>query len=538
MKTKYPGLSLLLLVCTLVLAFRLADDPFEALLKKLSDYNETHPQEKVYLHLDKPYYAIGDNIWFKAYVTDNRNNTLSRISHILYVELIDEDDSLKKQIKLPLVSGITWGDFKLPDSLQEGNYRIRAYTQWMRNAGPDFFYDKTIKIGNSWSNRVFTSTTYSFSQKDKAESVNTVLKFKDKQGEPYADRAVTYEIKLKDKITGHGKGVTNARGEINFSFNNNQPNIPVSGKIIATLTLPDKQQVVKSIPIKATSNAVSVQLFPESGSLVENLPSKIGIKAINASGLGEDVSGILVDNYGDELTTFTTTHLGMGSFMVSPEPGKSYTARIKQKDGTLQNIPLPKALAAGYVMAINDTDSGKVFGKVLISEKLLNQGEIKLVIQQNNSVYAVIRTSTAKQVTSFMLPRKDLPSGILHFTLFTPGNLPVAERLIFINKSADQIQTTVMNLKPTYSKRENVALEFSAKDGDKPTQGSFSIAVTNTAAVEPDEDNESNILSNLLLTSDLKGYIEKPNYYFRNRDQQTREDLDNLMLTQGWSRLL
>ncbi|MGY0039869.1 hypothetical protein [Pedobacter sp. NJ-S-72] len=87
MKTKYLYACLFLLVCMLSFAFKLADDPFENLLKKLSDYNEENPQEKVHLHLDKPYYAIGDNIWFKAYVTDNSTNQLSKISNILYVEL-------------------------------------------------------------------------------------------------------------------------------------------------------------------------------------------------------------------------------------------------------------------------------------------------------------------------------------------------------------------------------------------------------------------------------------------------------------------
>ena len=111
-------------------AFRMDDDPFTQLLKKLDDYTNKFPQEKVHLHLDKPYYAIGDDIWFKAYILDAKSAAPSMLSEILYVELINEKDSVKKQLKLPVVSGITWGDFKLPDSLSEGNYRIRAYTNY------------------------------------------------------------------------------------------------------------------------------------------------------------------------------------------------------------------------------------------------------------------------------------------------------------------------------------------------------------------------------------------------------------------------
>ena len=87
-------------------------------------YVQKHPQEKVHLHLDKPYYAIGDDIWFKGYVINTEDGAPSHISASLYVELINESDSITQQLKLPLAGGVTWGDFKLPDTLAEGNYRI------------------------------------------------------------------------------------------------------------------------------------------------------------------------------------------------------------------------------------------------------------------------------------------------------------------------------------------------------------------------------------------------------------------------------
>jgi len=538
MKTKFLIALLLLLVCTCFYAFRMAEDPFETLLKKLTAYNEENPQEKVHLHLDKPYYAIGDDIWFKAYVVDNATNRLSAISSALYVELINENDSVKKQIKLPLLSGLTWGDFKLSDTLPEGNYRIRAYTQWMRNAGPDYFFDKTIKIGNAWANDVFTHAVYSFSRKNNDEQVNAVISFTDKQGKPYTEQQVTYEVQLKDKVVERGKALTNAQGEAMLSFVNTQKGSPVSGKITATLTLAGKQKVIKIIPVRATSSAVSVQFFPEGGSLVENLPSKTGIKAVNAYGLGEDVTGILVDNEGNEVLNFATSNLGMGNFVMTPLPGKTYTAKIKRKDGTVQDVALPKALTNGYVLNVNNIDSSKIFVKIFMSEALLNSGDLKLVVQHNNTVLQVLKSKSVKQVTAISMTRKDLPSGILHFTLFSGENLPVCERLIFINNPEEQINVSLKNLKQGYAKRENVPLELAAQDGAQPTQGSFSVAVTNSSIVTPDPDNESNLLTSMLLSADLKGYIEKPNRYFNRNDKKARENLDDLMLTQGWSRLL
>ncbi|MGY0039868.1 hypothetical protein [Pedobacter sp. NJ-S-72] len=315
---------------------------------------------------------------------------------------------------------MSWGDFKLTDTLPEGNYRIRAYTQWMRNAGPDFFFDKTLKIGNAWANKVLTSTKYTYSKTGNDNNVNAEITFTDKKGQPYGELPVSYNVQLKDKTVERGKAVTNAQGAVSISFNSKQSDSYISGKITATLTLPTKEKIVKTIPLKAISDALSVQLFPESGNLVEDLPSRVGIKAINSSGLGENVSGTITDNEGAEVLPFKTTHQGMGSFVLNPQPGKTYTAKIKLKDGSVQNIALPKALTAGYVMTINNIDSSKVSVKLLISESLLNKGEMKLVIQHNNTVSTVLKVNMIKQVSIMALNKKDLPSGILHFTLFTP----------------------------------------------------------------------------------------------------------------------
>ncbi|MBB2146576.1 TonB-dependent receptor plug domain-containing protein [Pedobacter sp. LMG 31464] len=537
MKRKLLILSIALLSVFSFSAFITDDDPFTELLKKLEEFAKKYPQEKVYLHLDKPYYAVGDNIWFKAYVVDSRTSEPSTLSKILYVELINEKDSIKRQIKLPMQSGITWGDFKLTDSLNEGNYRIRAYTQWMRNAGPEFFFDKTIKIGNSWANKVFTKTNNQYSTENNAEKVNSTIQFSDKNGKPYANNLVNYEVQLNSRNITRGKATTNENGEINVAILNTQPNVYKSGKITATITMADKQTVVKVIPVKTTSAEVDVQFFPEGGNLVEGLPSKVAIKAINANGLGENVSGRVLDNEGSEILKFETAYLGMGSFILNPLPGKTYTAKVKLTNGSEKTIALPKPQASGYVLSVNNTDSAKMNIKVILTTDVMNKGELKLVAQHNGNVYFVTKLSSEKQLISVSAPKSEFPSGIVQLTLFSADNLPVAERLAFVNNSNDKIALNVQNLKSDYDKRGNVDLIFTATSNAKPIEGSFSVAITNTAAVAPDLENESNILTSLLLTSDLKGYVEKPNHYFLNNDLKTRTQLDNLLLTQGWRRI-
>ena len=103
------------------------DDTLKKFVTQLQKWTTDNPQEKVYLHLDKPYYAIGEDIWFKAYVTIGGRHQLSALSGILNVELIDDNDSVKRALKVPLNAGLGWGNINLTDTLPEGNYRIRAY---------------------------------------------------------------------------------------------------------------------------------------------------------------------------------------------------------------------------------------------------------------------------------------------------------------------------------------------------------------------------------------------------------------------------
>lgn len=121
---------------------------FDQTLQELSHYNKHFPEEKIYLHLDRSYYSLGDDLWFKAYVTQGSFNTLSQYSKMVYIDLIGPDDKLVQSLKLPLAAGISFGDFHLADTFAVGSYRVRAYTHWMKNFGDEYFFDKTISIQN------------------------------------------------------------------------------------------------------------------------------------------------------------------------------------------------------------------------------------------------------------------------------------------------------------------------------------------------------------------------------------------------------
>jgi len=527
-------------VCAIILfgssAFKAAEDPILTLLKKLDEFTKKYPSEKVYLHLDKPYYAIGDDIWFKAYVTDSRTNEPSSISNILYVDLIDGNDQLKRQLRLEMKSGLAWGDFKLSDSLSDGNYRIRAYTQWMRNAGTDFFFDKTFKVGSLWSNQIYSSATYQWSTKNNQQQIQGILNFANRQGLPLPAINVDYEVIINQKTVSKGQLKTNEQGELRIPVSLNNTVDFKTGSINANITLPGGLKVSKMMPIPGVKTDLSVQFLPEGGSLIEGLPVKIGVKAIDNSGRGQNIKGKIVDNEGIEVLDFETAYLGMGNFLLTPAPGKTYTAKISLKDGSTQLVNLPKAEKSGYAIQITATDSLKIPVRIMRSEDLIGADELQLIVHQQGNVISSTKIPATKQLSVFALPKAGLPPGIITFTLFNAKLSPVAERIMFVSNIANRIQIREEGLKNS-TRRGKTELDLFTTYQDKPVLGSFSIAVTNASVIEPDPENESNIFTGLLLSPDLKGYIEKPNHYFLKNDRQTQDELDNLMLTQGWRKI-
>ena len=127
-----------------------------------------------------------------------------------------------------------------------------------------------------------------------------------------------------------------------------------------------------------------------------------------------------------------------------------------------------------------------------------------------------------------------IPEGILSLVLLDESFIPYSERLVFVKHAS--VNYRVTSDKASYGPREPVSLDISLQDVmGYPLQGSFSISVTDNHAININTE-ENNILSHLLLTSDLKGHIDSPGYYFKEDTPRTNACLDNLMLTHGWSR--
>lgn len=426
------------------------NDVLSDAISKLKTVINDHIVEKAYLQFDHPYpyYAAGDNIYFKAYLTMGELHEPSTISGILHVDLIGPNSVIMQSIQLAVNKGLAWGDFLLPATLAKGSYRIRAYTNWMRNESEPTFFEQYISVGS---------------------------------------------LKNDDRISESAR-------------QGNQP---------------------------------TLQFFPEGGNLVNDVQSKMAFKAIGPDGLGINFTGIVTDNQNNEVAKISPSHLGMGEFDFLPEAGKLYKAKITFSNGTKSTFDLPVADAKGITLSVNynttkvsiEINANRAFYKENLNK------ELNLIIFCGGSVRTV-KTKLDNAIIGLDIPANTFRTGILQVTLLSDKGEPLNERLSFIQNN-DLLNLNVNTNKQQFAKRENVVLNLNAKNKDgNAVNGSFSVSVIDESKILVDENAEPSIISNLLLTSDLKGYIEKPNYYFANVNPETRKNLDILMLTQGYRRFV
>jgi len=289
---------------------------------------------------------------------------------------------------------------------------------------------------------------------------------------------------------------------------------------------------------KDVNGRPDVQFFPEGGGLMNGVRSKVAIKSVGVNGLGEDIKGTIEDNEGNIVADFATRHLGMGAFALTPQSGKTYKAKISIPGETAFTVDLPKAVEMGYTLSLNNSQKDSIYIKVAVNDKLLSQqkdSSFYIIAQNSGKIYYTSEGKLENLAYSAKIEKKRFPEGITQFTLFSQKGEPLAERLAFI-QSADTLQLNLGAAATNYKTRQKVKISLLAQTHNQPVTGSFSVAVINETKVQPDENSESTILNKLLLTSELKGYIEQPNYYFMNVNEQKQADLDLLMLTQGYRR--
>lgn len=433
---------------------------------------QTQVQEKVYVHTDNECYFVGDTLWYKAYVVRADQLVPTDMSRILYVELLTPDGLLvERQNIIVSATGFSCGQFVLPDSLYSGYYELRAYTRWMLN----------FNIGHQ---RYSKDDTWYFYNKEMA-----------------ADFFRTWDGLYSRVLPVYSKSDQPGDYDVRRMYQRPKQDIPQPKK--------DK---------------LFVTFYPEGGHLIAGVENRVAFEAVDQYGEAINISGTINGNNGQSLK-IQTEHMGRGIFSMAPSD-KRLEARFTFR-GKNYTISLPHAEQQGVAMRLDDTQL-RILSKNLPQDKdyavsILCRGALKYF------------SRLSPNTSHLSLPLDSLPTGVNELTLFDSDGRIWASRQFFVNHHDYDTALIILeeNLLPakTYQPYEKVELPVICQGVTTPTTFSLSIRDTNTD--EPTY-NTGNLMTDMLLSSDLRGFIAKPSYYFEADDETHRRHLDLLLMVQGW----
>jgi hypothetical protein len=415
-----------------------SQDEASSIRQHFTSYQHNTYQEKVFLHTDKSVYVTGEVLWFKAYITNAADNSLSPLSSICYVEVFNEEKKPLLQAKISIDSGTGNGSFILPSFLRTGNYLVRAYTNWMKNFDPSFYFESQVTIIN-------------VAKKEQApDTLNTA--------------------------------------------------------------------------------AYHAAFFPEGGNLVSGFDNTLACKITDRYGRGVEGSGSIMNDQNQPVVDFVTGHFGMGHFTFNPAKGNKYHAVVHVNNTTLNPL-LPEIYASGWVMHVED--KGNTLS-INVSCNIETEHNVFLFAQTRQQVKIAKSQPFVNGLATIQVDKAAIGDGITQFTIFNEKRQPVCERLYF-KKPANLVQLNLNGIGQHYVPRQRVALALATSDTSTNLPGTnMSVSVYLTDPLQPQQD--VNLLNYLWLTSDLRGTVESPQYYFSDTDTGSAKAADDLMLTQGWRR--
>jgi hypothetical protein len=415
-----------------------AQDPFiNTLTTDLNQHEAKELKEKIYIQTDKSFYISGEICWFKSSIVDASLNKPFTLSKVAYVELLNRDSKPVLQGKILLQKGTGNGSFFIPLYLPSGSYKIRAYTNWMKNFGPEYFFEKNITV------------------------VNTMKR--------------------------------------------------------------DRDSLVQK------SSAFDIQFFPEGGNLVDGETAVIGFKAVNENGKGVNVEGDIVDQDKKTVAHFQSQFFGMGRFEMVVAADKQYKAFVRVNGNQLTVANFPVVSVKGYTLKVVPDPNN-----LTITTTSNYEGDSRplyLLIHTRGVVKYANAIPQDHGKASVTIPKSTLGEGISSITLFSANQQPVCERLFF--RMPGSLDISAQSEMDEYQSRKKVTAHIHLNNrGTDSSTASLGISVYRIDSLQNDEGPD--IRSYLYLSSDIKGNIEQPEYYFTHNGEQSESAMENLMLTQGW----
>ena len=518
-------------------------------------------QEKVYLHFDNNCYFLGDTIWYKAYVVLADDNTPEPLSRILYVELLNEQGYLMERQQLEINKlGQADGCFAISDTTFAGFYEVRAYTKWMLNFGYDYtkpwYSSEHVDFG--WGQKSINGSQYSG---DYADALyNWLMNYTDNV--KYADMIKTsgYHIlhlseqPLKERLAAINK----VRQTEDDDYKNNKSLDPqgmqkmyrdyhyLFSRVLPVYSQPDTaaNYMQKIMPTKITAGdyrvdwktpEFDVRFYPEGGYLLEGQQCRVAWEAMNQQLERLNVSGVLLED-GEPIDSVRAIHAGRGLITLDVQKGKKYKVRFEFADKKF-TFDLPDAEREGVRLWLEQDDEG-VYIDVAQAFRQPRQLYLNLYCRGKRLQSSPL-SSQGGQSGVIAIYKEDLGEGVNQAVVVDSLGNVYADRLFFINRQQESQAKIIVGgiANRPYKPLEKIRLNLLATDakGRALQFQTFSVSVRDEAQLDPSFAT-GNIMTNLLLESEIKGFVENPDYYFEADDEKHQQALDLLMLVQGWRR--
>ncbi|MBQ6192079.1 MAG: hypothetical protein IJK51_07260 [Bacteroidaceae bacterium] len=476
--------KVLLFLCLLPFLAHAEESALEKLAQRQAAFGRTIPQEKVFVHMDNTSYQLGDTIWFTAYLRRTDTDRPSDVSGVLYVELYGQEGYMIERKLIQMKEGRGSGFFALNRYIQyAGFYELRAYTRWQLNWGR-FERKHTEKI-KEWFPTKRQEKEYF---RDYEKLYSRVFPVYDKPLEP--------------------------------------------GEYTHDMTL---RAMRRLYPNPADNRKLTLSLYPEGGNLVEGIPCRVAFEACFDD--GEWAEGWVVYD-GDSIKT---KNRGRGCFEITPQKGQEKEVIFVSKDGKQAKAKLPKPEQTGVSLKVEQTDSGWV-AHIRHTADLQDDSLGVSLMREGKSVSPLPAPPCGECPQPAIWPLISTPqmgergggwaSGVYQLTVFDTQGRIFADRLFFNISKEDLMPTlSIEGLKEEYQPYEPVNLTLKAPQGKN--QVSLTVRDDNNRDCLYDD---SNILTEMLLSSEIRGFVPQPGWYFEADDEEHRSALDLLMMTQGWRR--
>ena len=456
-------------------------------------------------------------------MVDTSTHKSINLSRYIYVELVNPTAETVIRVKIrPDENHQFHGYIPIPDKIPGGNYAFLAYTRYMLAEEYQYLFkrDICITMASNWETAQL-KTTKLLSAVDNTKVQFELLNSKQKKISlkkvkvtDIGEKSVTAKLDKQKKIDiriRNEKIVSNSCMRIDMTDNHNN----FYSQYFATSTGGEDYEVT---------------FYPEGGYLLLGAPCRISYKVLDISGNCIDATLKLIDEQGTIITKSNTRYAGMGAFIFTPEKGKRYIIQAQNKQGVVKEFELPPSQEHTYGIVLKD-QGAKI--QVTINSSIHSpQSNLLLLIHIRGKLIHAQWLSSDKKET-IMIEKDKCPSGIVQCLLLDNSYNVLSERLGFI-PYRKIIECNVKYDKINYGKRELIHTNLSVTDAKgKPIKSNLSISVTDKLVGVT--DTAHHILSTLLLSSELKGRIETPSYYFQENPEAV-ESLDLLLMTQGWKR--